>query len=122
MVLRRGTDHGRTAYIDVLDCLGKVRAFGDRRFKRIEIGYQKVDAFDAVIAHGLRMFRIVANGKKSAMNTRVQRLHPPVHDFGETGHGRNVSNLASRLAQGARRASGRNQLNTVAGQSLGKFG
>jgi hypothetical protein len=51
VVFRGRADHRRAADIDVFDTGGKIRAFGDRFLKRIEVHHQQIDSTDAVCIH-----------------------------------------------------------------------
>jgi hypothetical protein len=118
VVLRCRARHRRAADIDVLDRLVERRAFGDRRFERIEIAHQQVDAFDAVCLHCFGMIRNITQCQQSAMNLRVQRLHASVHHLRRTRNLGNIRNGQSGVAQRLRRAAGRDQRRAVFRETL----
>ena len=84
VVLGRRAQHGGSADIDVLDrILIAAVAAGNRRGKGVEVHDQKVDRRDAVLLHdGLVQ---PAPAEQAAMDARMQRLDPPVHDLGKAG-------------------------------------
>lgn len=94
VVLRRRTDHGRPADIDVLDGGRQVAVGpGHRGLEGIQVDRHQVDRLDAVLLHD-RAVQVAAT-EDTAMHLRVQGLHPTVHHFREAGvvghfHGRDA--------------------------------
>ena len=85
VVLGRAADHGGTADIDVLDTLFRRPAARYRGLERIEVHDEKIDRHDIVGQHGGLVARVFPDREEPAMNQRVQRLQPAVHQFRETG-------------------------------------
>ena len=108
MVLRGGTDHRRSADVDLLDRFGAghVRA-GHRGLEGIEVADDQIDRADLVRLHVRLIFREFATGENATMNFRVQRLHSATEHLGaggQLGHvehrNAGVSNRACRPARG----------------------
>ena len=59
----------------------------------VEVDDDEVDRADAMGGHRFGMGRIVADGEETAMDLRVESLHPPVHHLGKAGQIGNVANL-----------------------------
>ncbi|MND65529.1 hypothetical protein D3C80_569000 [compost metagenome] len=84
VVLRRGTDHGRTADVDVLDGGGQVAVrLGDGGLEGVEVDRDQVDRLDAVLFHHRAVE--IATAEDAAVDLRVQGLHATVHHFREAG-------------------------------------
>ncbi|MOA21610.1 hypothetical protein D3C78_1421120 [compost metagenome] len=84
MVLRRGTDHGRAADVDVLDGGRQIAVgLGHGGLERVQVDRHQVDRLDAVLFHHRAVD--VATAEDAAMHFRVQGLHPAVHHFREAG-------------------------------------
>src|ERR1700712_302553 len=84
VVFRSGTDHGRTADVDVLDGGRQIAAWlGYGGFERIEVDRHQVDRLDAVLAHDGVVD--TATTQDAAVDFRVQGLDPAIHHFRETG-------------------------------------
>jgi hypothetical protein len=122
VVFGSGADHGGAADIDVLHDRLKIGAARDGGLERIEIDHEQIDAFDPVRPHGMSVARLVAIPEKRAMDFRVQRLDPAIHDFREAGDVRNVGHRDARRTQGARRSTGRDQLNAEPGKPAREVG
>ncbi len=121
MVLGRRADHGRTADVDVLDALGVAAALRDSLFERIEVHIEDIDAADAVVGHGSRMFGGVAHAKQAAVDNRMQGLDPAVHHLGKLGQVRDVLDRDARRRDGRLGAAGRDQLDARLVQHLGRL-
>ena len=63
----------------------------------------------------------VAAGEQSAVNGRVECLHPAIKHFRKTGVGRDLSDREARIGQQFRGSAGGEQLNAKRMQRLGKF-
>ena len=105
MVLGRGAKHGRPANIDIFDKPGEIVGLFPLRLERIEIDRKKVDAADLLRVHGGEMVIIVAARQKAAMDFRMKRLHPAIHDFGKACNLGNVRDLQPCFAKASRRAT-----------------
>ena len=84
VVLGRRADHGRTADVDILDGIGQgATGLGHGRREGVEVDHHHVDRLDAVLGHDRAIQ--VATTEDTAMDLRMQRLHPTVHHFREAG-------------------------------------
>lgn len=85
-VLGSGTEHGRAADVDVFYRFREshVRLF-DGGLEGIKIDDDKVDVLKGVFLHGLLMGGIVAHGKKTGVDLRMERLDAAVQHLRETG-------------------------------------
>ena len=85
VILGRGTNHRRTADVDVFDGQFK-RAIRpcDRLFERIEIHTDDVNRVDAVIGNRLHVFRHGTTSKNAGVNVWIERLDATVKHFRET--------------------------------------
>ena len=92
MILGRRPDHRRPANIDILDTVRIARTRCGNLFERIEIDHHQINRLDGVLCHGLGMCAIITNGQYPAMDRRMQRLYPPIHDFGKSGGLRYITN------------------------------
>ena len=99
MVLRRGTDHGRPADVDILDAVGEIATARHSRFERIEIDHQNIDGADAVRAHRFGVLGVAADRQQSAVYARMQRLDAAVHHFRKSGQFADVEHLESGIAR-----------------------
>ena len=83
VVFGGGANHGRAADIDVFDCGRQVAAWlVDGGFERVEVNGHQVDRLDAVLVHDVVVN--AATTEDTAMDFRVQGLHPTVHHFRKT--------------------------------------
>ncbi len=84
VILGRRAQHRRTANVDVFHCGSQVAA-GLRHglLKGVEVHHQKVYGIYFLGAHRFRVN--VAASEQAAVDLRMQRLYPAVHDFGKTG-------------------------------------
>ncbi len=121
MVLGGCADHRRATDIDILDRRRIVAAGGAHFLERVEVDDRKIDALDAVFLHRGDMVRIVADRQQAAMHRRMQRLHPAVHDFRETGDFRDVGDRKAGRGNRLVRAAGRQELYALLGERLGKL-
>ena len=121
MVLRRRAEHRRSADVDILDQGPEIVRPGKLFLERVEIDRQKVDSLDALVRHGLTVLFIVATRENPAMDRRMKRLDPAVHDFRKTCHLRDVGHGKPGIAKRARRAAGRQNLISVRGKTPGEF-
>src|SRR5262249_12430207 len=104
---RGGSNHRRTANINLLNRLGFSDVFADDRlFEWVEIDHNHVDWLNSVFAHGRNMFCLVAQSEQCAVNLRMQSLDPAVHHFRETGYRGNVTDVDAVFAEDRCRASG----------------
>jgi hypothetical protein len=121
VVLGGRADHRRTADVDILDDRRIVAACVANLIERVEVDHQEIDRLDAMRVHRFLMFGVATNGEQTAMDRRMQRLHPPVHDFGKTGQIRNVAHRDPCCRDHFGAAAGRQEFNALPHQGPGKF-
>ena len=121
MVLGRGSQHRRTANVDVLDAMIVRCAFRDGGLERIEIDDQKIDRSDVVLVGRRCVVSIAANLQETTVNLRVQSLEASVHHLREAGVLGNVLRGDACGLQSGRGASCRQYLDTARGQLAGKL-
>ena len=82
MIFGGGTQHGWSANIDILYCVGKraVR-LGNGLTKRVKVDDQQIDAIDLMFFESRHVFVAIAASEQSAMNFRMQRFNPTIEDF-----------------------------------------
>ena len=104
VVLGGTAEHRRTADVDVLDGVVQVNTrLGHRRLEGVEVHHHQIDGQDAVLAHRGLVDRVAAQVEQSAVNPRVQRLHPTVQHLREAGV---LGDVAHRQAGITNRLSG----------------
>ena len=86
VVLGGAAQHCRAANVDVLNGLPESHV-GLRHglLERIKVHHHQVDERDVVGLGLTQVFGLVAPAEQSAVNFRMQRLHPAIHDFGKAG-------------------------------------
>ena len=120
VVLGRRAQHARAADVDGLDRRGELAVgIGDRRLEGVQIDYEQIDGRDAVFGHQ----RIVAAAapEQRAVNLRMQRLDPPVHNLGKARVRGDFGNAQTRVHQPAISASRREQFDALLRQGRGEF-
>ena len=111
VVLGRGADQRRAAYVDLLDRLGERHTrLRHRRLERIERDDDQVDRRDTVPVERLQMRGHVPSSEDPAVDLRVERLHPAVEHLGEPGDVAHLTDGDARLAQEPGRPPGREDL------------
>ncbi len=92
VVLRGGADERRSADVDEFDQVGfGTSAAAQTLFERVQVHDDEVEQLDAVRLDLLRVVGVVG-GQDSAMDLRMERLHPAVEDLwkardaGDVGH------------------------------------
>jgi hypothetical protein len=78
MVLRRGARHRRTADVDGLD----LRTL----LERVEVRHDEFERQDAVQVEVVPVLVVTEVGEQTAVNLRVQCLHPAVEHLRRAGH------------------------------------
>ena len=121
MVFRRGAEHCRAANVDIFDKRCKIVGLRALRLERIEIDRQQVDPANPLIVHCGQMIVIVAARQQAAMNFRMERLYPPVHDFGKACDLGDIRDLDPGLAEGFRGAACRKNVVSRRDKAAGKF-
>ncbi len=120
MVLGSSADHRRAANVDVLDRFGIVAAACAHFLERVERDHGQIDFRNFMLDHRRDMVAVVADGQKSAMHRRMQRLDAAIHDFREVGEFGDVAHRKSRRAERFGRPSGGDQLDALSHQCLGE--
>ena len=121
-ILGRGTNHRRSANVDVLNQVAERHSRLRRRlFKRIEIHHHHVDRLNSMRGHRGLVLLVSADVKQSSVYARMQRLHAPVQHLRKTRQIADVPYRQSRFAQRPRRSARRHQLHPKASQRLGKL-
>ena len=110
MVLCCRADHGRPAHVDVLDRVFPACTASNRRFEGIKIDDEKADGRDAMRGHCHSVLGVVTYPEETAMDGRMQSLHPSVHDFREPGDVRDLDHRKACLGEALRRTASRDQL------------
>ena len=99
-VLGRGAHHAGSADVDVLDGVFFLDpALGGDLLERVEVDHHQIDGFDAQFGDGLHVCGPAPISQDAAMDCRVKRLHPPVHDLREARHLRDAHDGQSALPQ-----------------------
>ena len=92
-----------------------------RLLEGVEVDDDHVDRIDAVRGDGGLMLGVVADEEQSAVDLGVQGLDAPIEHLRKSCQLADVLDGKACLAQRARRAAGRDQLDAEASQSLGKL-
>ncbi|GJD73998.1 hypothetical protein CFIICLFH_2231 [Methylobacterium goesingense] len=121
VIFRGGADHCRTADIDVLDAIVVAGSLRHRLLEGIEVDQQQVDRADAVGSQRRLMLRVAAHGEQSAMDARVQRLHPTVHHLGKAGEVGDLRDGQPGRTQGLVRPTRGDQRDAEAVESSGEL-
>src|SRR5262249_44987998 len=87
-----------------------------RRLERVEVAHDQINRLDALLLSGGRMFGIVADEEKAAVNLGMERLDPAIEDLGEAGYVRYVADGQAGIGQGFARAAGRDQFDVQSRQ------
>ncbi len=98
MILRRRTQHGGAANIDIFDRRGQTAAGLRNRFlKRIKINHNQIDRKNSMLFH----YRVIlsAPAKQATMDFRMQGLDSAGHDFRKAGIFGNLDHFEAGFAQ-----------------------
>ena len=122
IVLCCSANHGRAAYIDILNRFRQsyIRT-GNGFTEWIQIDCHQINTRDSMFLHSLYMFRIVPDSQNAAMNLRVQCLDTSIHHFRETCHLRYRNNRNAGCCDSLQSTSGRNDFYAQFMKSLCKF-
>jgi hypothetical protein len=80
---------------------------GHGRLERVEVDRYHIDQADRMLRQCAQVLRRIAPSQDAGVYGRVQRLHPPIQDFGKSGDLRDLGHGDATLEQGAGRAAGR---------------
>ena len=120
MIFRCRTDHGRPADVDVLDGGRQIAAWlVDGGFERVQVDRDQIDRLDAVLVHDCIVSTTTT--EDAAVDFRVQRFHPTVHHFGETGVIRDFHCGNAVVTQQLERSAGGEDLDAKSFELLGEF-
>ena len=121
-VLGRRANHRWAADVDVLDHLvvGDAAA-GGGPLERVQVHAHEIDELDIVVLGRVHVLGVVAHRQQAAVQLRVQRLDPAVHDLREAGQVGDLAHLDPGVGQLARRASGRDDLDPELNQAPGEL-
>ena len=123
MVLRSGTQHGRTADVDVLDALFKSHArLLDSCFERIEVNDDHVDQANSQLFYSLHVLRVTAHSEDTAVDKRMKCLYTSVEALRETGDLGNFLTGDAFLLQKFCSSAGREDLHVQFHEFSGKIG
>jgi hypothetical protein len=120
VVLGGAAHHGRAADVDVLDDLVVLGAGRHRLLERVEVHAHEADGLAPDAGQRGAVLVQVAH-EDAAVHARVQGLHAPVHDLGGLRVLRHVDYREARFAQRLGGAAGREDLDALGSQSLGKL-
>ena len=81
---------------------------------------KQVDVGDAVLVLRRLVGLVAAHGEQAAVNLRMQRLDPAVHDFGEPGMSDTSLTRDAGFRDGPGRAAGGDNFDTMIAQGLGE--
>jgi hypothetical protein len=100
IVLRRRTEHGGPADIDVFDRFLKTASFFSHgRLKGIEIDSHKVDGKNSMFFHFLNMLFLRPLSQKPAVDFRMKGLHSTIQHLRKPGVIRNIFYRDSLISQ-----------------------
>ena len=86
MILRRASQHGWAADIDIFDGFMQFHVgFRDGLLKGIQIHHDQIYRRDPVLLHHCFVCGIPANVEQSAMHPRMQRLNPAIKHLWKPG-------------------------------------
>ena len=111
VILARGADHRRSADIDVLDGVVDRRVVArNGLLEGIEVDDEEIDRLDRVFLHR-RLVR-AAPAQEAAVDFRMQRLDPAVHDLRKAGLLRDFDRVDAGVTDRFRGPAGRHDLDT----------
>jgi hypothetical protein len=91
-------------------CSSVTRRLGGGLAERIQIHAHEIDRADVVRLERGHVLRQVASREQATVHDRVQRLHATVEHFREARHIGHIGHGQAGVAQGARRATGGEQI------------
>ena len=110
-VLRRGAEHGRSAYVDVFDGVGEGHTLlGHGGLEGVQIHYHHVDQADAVVGELFHVVYVITASEQGAVNLGVECLHATSADFRKTCDLADACHGQSALQQHLHGASGGDDL------------
>ena len=114
--------HRRTADVDILDhfLIGHAR-LGGRSLERIEVADDEIDRLNAVRRDRSHVLRRVATGEQTAVDDRMESLHPSIEHLREARNLRDVADGEARVGQSFSSAAGGDEFDPEPDQSLGEI-
>src|SRR5208283_4826156 len=123
VILRCGTDEGRSADIYVFDCLfQRASRTRNRLCERVQIHYDHVDRLYSVLSHSQGVRLVVTDSEYSAVNLGVQRFDSAVEHLGKSCVIGDLRYFDSGITKRLGSASGRKQLHAQFPQSPAELG
>ena len=102
VVFGRGTHHGWTADVDLVDNRFALSARGNGLHKRVKVHHNKFERLNAKLLQ-LRLVVLQAHvGKQPTVNLWVQRFYAAIKRLRETGDLRNLGNWDAGVGDGLR--------------------
>src|SRR5262249_23596797 len=90
-------------------------------FERIKVDRYQINRPDAVFPDGRFMGCVASQVKQSAVNFWVERLHPPIEHFRETGVIPQLDHRQTRIAQGPGSSARGNQFDSGGDECLSEW-
>ena len=108
----------RPADVDLLDQrLERRRRIRGGLRERIQVDDDDIDEADAVARERREIVGTIAPREDAAVQRRVQRLHAAVHHLGKAGDVGDAGHREAGIGERARRAAGRDQLESARGEA-----
>ena len=118
-VLRGRPHQAGSADVDLLDQLLEPRTRVLRGLgERIEVHDDDVDRLDPLLRDRPEILRVIAPRQDAAMDGGVQGFDPALHHLGKARDVRHAGHGQARFGQRARRAAGRDQLESARRQRM----
>ena len=121
-ILRRRTNHGRAADVDIFDELfdGEIGARGGG-FERIQIHDHQINRRDSLLPHLIAVGGFAAAEQDAAMDLGMQRLDASAEHFRPAGEVGDIAHGQAGIAQQLGGAAGGNDLDLGGGQGAREF-
>ena len=120
VVLGRRPDHGRTAYIDLLNNLGPRGACARGGFgERVQIDHRQRDRTNTVCCDIVGV--LIGAAQQGPVNGRMQGLHTPAQHLGRAGYGGDFLHRKTGATQQLGGAAGGHQIPAGIGKSRGEL-
>ncbi len=119
-VLRRTTNHGRSADVDLLDGGRLIRTGTDRIREWIQIHDNQVERLDAELLQLRGMVLVRHIGENAGMDMRVKGLDAAIEALRKTSDLRDLGHLDAKLGKTLRSGTGGNHLGIRLDECLGE--